>query len=429
MDFAKQEIEKYISLIRENLYVNYKGMFREPGGHVKYKFISPGSNQYSAQLWDWDSWLSDIALRQILVECGSEEDIEIALEHEKGCILSFLEYAQWNGWLPICLNNDAKGAFEYPDDIFKDNMHKPVLNQHAAFVVKQMNGDAEWLREKYYYLQTFCNKYKSHHRDPLTGIYRWVNDNAVGVDDDPCSWGRPDGSCGSIYLNCFMYKELKACAYIGRQLGQVEVAASWEKDAEELKHAINEHCWDERDGFYYSVDLNLSPVKIGADHCIHQGYLRDYHCLIQRIGVWSGFLGIWAGLASKEQAERVVREHYCNPKTFHAPFGVRTLSKMEKMYNVRASGNPSTWRGPVWGASNYLTFSGLVHYGFEKEARELAEKSIIMFGRDIERFGAMHEYYEPETGEPILNRGFQNWNYLVLNMINWYEGKEAIKEF
>lgn len=30
-----------------------------------------------------------------------------------------------------------------------------------------------------------------------------------------------------------------------------------------------------------------------------------------------------------------------------------------------------------------------------------------MFGRDIERIGALHEYYQPENGEPVLNHGFQ----------------------
>ncbi|MFW5866163.1 MAG: glycoside hydrolase family 37, partial [Armatimonadota bacterium] len=54
---------------------------------------------------------------------------------------------------------------------------------------------------------------------------------------------------------------------------------------------------------------------------------------------------------------------------------------------------------------------------------------IRLYGRDFERFGALHEYYDPENGEPILNRGFQNWNYLVLNMIRWLEATDAIEEF
>ena len=42
---------------------------------------------------------------------------------------------------------------------------------------------------------------------------------------------------------------------------------------------------------------------------------------------------------------------------------------------------------------------------------------------------ALHEYYNPDTGEPIMNKGFQNWNYLVMNMIAWMEAKPVIEEF
>jgi putative isomerase len=63
-----------------------------------------------------------------------------------------------------------------------------------------------------------------------------------------------------------------------------------------------------------------------------------------------------------------------------------------------------------------------VRYGFRREAQDLAEKAIRLFGRDLELFGALHEYNQPENGEPILNRGFQDWNYLVMNMIYWLEG-------
>ncbi len=140
-------------------------------------------------------------------------------------------------------------------------------------------------------------------------------------------------------------------------------------------------------------------------------------------------MAMWAGIATPEQAERMVKEHYLNPKTFYAVAGVRTLSKMEKMYSTRASANPSNWRGPVWGISNYIVFKGLVKYGYTKEASELADKTISLFGKDFEKNGALHEYYEPETGEPLLNKGFQNWNYLVTNMIAWKEKRKFVEEF
>ena len=138
---------------------------------------------------------------------------------------------------------------------------------------------------------------------------------------------------------------------------------------------------------------------------------------------------MWAEIATPEQAKRMVQENLKDSRTFNAPYGVRTLSKLEKMYSVRASSNPSNWLGPIWGISNYMVYSGLVKYGFHTEAKELAFKTISLFGKDLEKNGALHEYYEPETGEPILNKGFQNWNYLVLNMIDWASGKPVIKEF
>ena len=52
-------------------------------------------------------------------------------------------------------------------------------------------------------------------------------------------------------------------------------------------------------------------------------------------------------------------------------------------------------------------------------ARELAEKTVLMFGRDIEKYGKMHEYYDPDTCEGVHNLGFQSWNLLAVNMYHY----------
>jgi len=425
----------YSTIIKAHVYKDYKKMYRQPSGSLRFPFLTPGSNQYANVLWDWDSWLSNVALRQILTDVGSEADSDEAIEYEQGCVLNFLSYGEWDGYIPIVIWEDSDPRDVDAEEIYKMNMHKPVLAQHAAFLCQLQDGNAEWLREKFYYLQAFVNNYKAHHRDKNTGLYYWQTDVAIGVDNDPCTFFRPKRSSASIYLNCLMYRELLAMVYLADRLNISEVGKEFEQDAVNLKEAVQEHCWDERDGFFYSVDLNLRPLTTVTDHSlgkefvIHAGYPRDYDCLIQRIEVWSGFLPLWAGIATTEQAERVVREHFANPKTFNSPSGIRTLSKMEKMYSVRASANPSNWRGPIWGVSNYLVFRGLVRYGFENEARELAVKTVNLFGRDFELNGALHEYYEPETGEPLLNKGFQNWNYLVVNMLAWMEGRAVVEEF
>ncbi len=430
-----ESVSDYISIIKSNIYKDYKKMYREGSGSLVYPFLTPGSNQYANVLWDWDSWLSNVALRQILSDIGSEADKKQALPYEQGCVLNFLEYGDWDGYLPIVIWENSKPRNITGKNIYNVNMHKPVLAQHAALITQQNNGDAEWIREKFYHLQAFVNNYKAHHRHKATGLYYWQSDVAIGVDNDPCTFFRPNKSSASIYLNCLMYKELKSMVYLADQLNLSDIGAEFASDAEKLKAALHEHCWDERDGFYYSVDLNLRPVNnapdstLGQVFIIHAGYPRDYDCLIQRIEVWSGFLALWAGVATPGQAERIVNEHYNDPRTFNSPSGVRTLSKMEKMYSLRASANPSNWRGPIWGISNYMVFRGLVEYGFKKEAEELADKTISLFGKDFKTSGALHEYYEPETGEPLLNKGFQNWNYLVANMIAWKEKRPVISEF
>jgi len=425
-----------IALVRKHVHQDYAGMLRDEGGAFKHPFITPGSTQYSDILWDWDSWLSDVALRQILAEKASPEEKTKALRHEQGCVLNYLAYGGADGWVPIILKRNSgtrKELMAQAGDTYATNMHKPCLAQHAAFLTRINDGDAEWIREGMYKLQSFVNRYKNHQRHAATGLYFWNDDTAIGVDNDPATFMRPPKSSGSLFLNCLMYRELLALAYLCERLGQEEIAVLYRRDAEDLKAAVQKHCWDERDGFFYSVDLNLLPYEGKAFSAspsmrLHAGYPRDYDCIIQRIDVWSGFLPMWAEIATPEQARRMV-ERFKDERTFNAPYGVRTLSKLEKMYNVRASGNPSLWTGPIWGVSNYLVFRGLVKYGHDAEARELADKTLRLFARDFERFGALHEYYLPESGEPVLNRGFQNWNYLALNMAVWREGGVPVAEF
>ena len=424
-------------LIKEHVYSDYKLMFKQPTGiALKYPYITPGSRQYAAVLWDWDSWLSNVALRQILNDIGSEADKTEALTYEQGCVLNYLAYTSpEDGYMPMVVDAETNPDRIKPSDIYSTNMHKPCLAQHAAFLIRENGGEAEWIRQGFVRMQAFIRNYHEHHRHKATGLYYWQDDLAIGVDNDPSTFFRPNGSSASIYLNCLMYKELLAMAYIADRLALADEAARYNDMAAVLKKAVQEHCWDEKDGMYYSVDINLLPYTgepkyiFGKPFVLHEGAPRDYPCLIQRLGCWSGFMALWAGIATEQQAERMVKENLMDERTFCAPYGVRTLSKLEKMYNMRPTHNPSNWQGPIWGVSNYMVFRGLADYGFKKEARTMAQKTVALYGSDLKKEGALHEYYNPDTGEPIINKGFQNWNYLVLNMIAWLEGRKVVREF
>lgn len=411
----------YNKVIYNYIKDNYNKILREPGGQLKHRFLVPGA-VYAKELWDWDSWLTDVAITQVAQQEGELREL---FSYQKGCIKNFVEHINFaTGKMNIMISDtDSFPSIEEKEKI--TNSAKPVVIQHAVFVAK-VQEEYEWLRSVYpafekhiTYYDTFC-KHES-------GLYFFINDLAIGVDNDPCTFYRPSCSSASIYLNCLMYKELLAMVEVSKRLGMEKKVEIYQKKADVLKQDINKHCYDERNGFYYSVDINLVPIDLSVK--IHSGCPRNWDTLIQRIDVWSGFMAMWAGIADEEQAERMVKENYLNARTFYAPYGVRTLSKCEKMYQVIKSGNPSCWLGPIWGVSNYFTFRGLLKYGYTELANELADKTLELIGKDIAECGEMHEYYDPETGVGVNNQGFQSWNLLCANIIAWKEKRNVIVEF
>ena len=81
------EFNKYSSLIKDYSRGAYKLLLREGEGYLSHPFIVPGS-VYDYDLWDWDSWLTDIAIRQILAD--NNESADEFTEYETGCAINFL---------------------------------------------------------------------------------------------------------------------------------------------------------------------------------------------------------------------------------------------------------------------------------------------------------------------------------------------------
>ena len=206
-----KEIEKYGELILKYVKENYKKVFREANGIMNYKYIVPGSIYES--LWDWDSWTTNIALREV----ATSEDIG---EYEKGCVLNFLDNVDEYGRIPILITpNFTSPVYDENIDM---NVHKPCLAQHALFICEK-NEDFEWLRGSFSKLERFVGFYYEHCRHE-SGLFFWLNDVAVGIDNDPCVFYRPENSSASIYLNCLMYKEVLAMSEIAQRLGLAEKA-------------------------------------------------------------------------------------------------------------------------------------------------------------------------------------------------------------
>ena len=242
--------QQHAQLIKQHCYADYKQMYKQPeGGALIYPYLTPGSKQYARVLWDWDSWLSNVALRQILSDVGSEQDKQEALEYEKGCVLNYLAYTSLDdGYMPMVVDAESDPAKMKPKDIYSTNMHKPVIAQHAAFITQQNGGNAAWLRDGFPKMQAFIANYQAYHCHKETGLFYWQDDLAIGVDNDPSTFFRPKRSSANIYLNCLMYKELQAMAYLAKQLLLKAEANQYEEAGETLREAVRTFFWDERDG-------------------------------------------------------------------------------------------------------------------------------------------------------------------------------------
>jgi putative isomerase len=420
-------LDRWTALLKDYVLENAEQMTREPSGVLAHPYVvpsTPDSPYYSMALWDWDSWFISVALGQVEADSNNAGRF---FPYEEGSIVNFLDHIDVDGVIPIQLTFEGPLAHGDPgvENGFSENMHKPVLAQQAA-MLSQRKHSVDWIRPHIDTLGKFLDRYLTSHVHRETGLAYWQTDFAVGVDNDPSIFYRPDKSTGSIYLNCLLYRELLAYGYLLEELDRLDEANHWRGLAQDLADAINRHCWDERDGTYYSVDLALRPVD--DNKILHSGAPRAWSSVLLRVDSWSSFLPLWAGFASPGQATRMV-QRVRDERTFAARYGIRTLSRLEKMYDLRATNNPSNWLGPIWGISNYLVFRGLQKYGFDDDARDLAEKTVRLFGQDLEVNGSLHEYYNPDTGEPIVTNGFQNWNFLVLNMIAYVEGRKMESEF
>ena len=293
------------------------------------------------------------------------------------------------------------------------NMHKPFLCQQIDLISKEID-DYTWISGYLGNIDKYFDCYFNNYYDYNCGLFVWRDDIMIGMDNDPASFGRPKSSTANIFLNSFMVKELESGAVIYEKLGKAEKAAFLRKDKKALEEAIHNECFDKRDQFFYSVDVDICTRKYDW---FHQGLGVFWKTLPIRIATWSGFLPMLEGFATMEEAE-ALKKHYHDENAFTSDYGICTLGKNEKMFNLEATNNPSNWLGPIWLVANYCVFRGMLNYGFIAEAKDMCEKSVRLLAEDIKKTGSMHEYYNPFTGEPVMNGGFINWNILALNMVD-----------
>jgi putative isomerase len=378
-------------------------MHHGPLAQFRRPYIVPGAG-YEHCLWDWDPYFASHAIFRIMDLCKAPPEVRREMtEAMQGSILNMLDFQLPSGAIPHSVYVGAEHFFaEAVSKWDEPNQHKPVMAQFARLICDR-TGDTTWIHDRIPDIERFIAQ------------YFWRSGAVIGVDNDPCTFGRPRNSSGSIYLNSLFVAELEALAVLCERSGRADGAARHRARREALIAAIHRYCWDRRDRFFYSVDLQCETDR--TIPWLNSGLGVFWPCIPLRIRLWTGFMPMWAGFATPAQAADLVKLHLDDREALGCDYGIRSLAANEPMYNCEATSNPSNWLGPVWMIPNYMVFRGLLNYGFRDEAVAFCDKVIGLLGRDIEANGAMHEYYVPETGKGVMNLGFMNWNYLAANMI------------
>jgi putative isomerase len=372
---------------------------KPPAGILLHEYIVPDGPFF--QLFDWDMYFMSAALSYDRISqpiVGSIEDF-----------LAFVnEFANWTGYTPREIAPDALWALP--------EMCKPFLGQ-AAVRASLTSGDVSWLRgsdpppsfdPNYKKLQfyerpnagppqTYFQKLKDtlvfweNNRRAADGLFLWYNGVESGTDNNPAVSDVPSLTTEGVDLQSYIYREYLALAFLARRLDEPDDAKVYEQKAAALKNLVQRRMWSETDGSYWNINSRTGQFV--------------------KIKTWTNFIPLWAGIASQAQAKRMVAT-LLDPAQFSSPYGVRTLSKGEKLYDPRGG----YWRGPVWILSNYLMMHGLMNYGRKAEAGELAEKTERLLVSDFQKTGGMNENYNPETGDPAASGHFVSWNLLAEHM-------------
>jgi putative isomerase len=396
---------------------NAPKLLRPAEGILQHPSISPSfpGKEYSTSLWDWDTlWTARGLFRTATLTSDSALRAKVA-EHAQGSLLNFLDHQAPDGRLPILLDiksADPLGSLIHGDPASR-NQAKPIFSQLALLVADETK-DVSWLAPRFNSILRFYDSWAVHNRS--NGLYVWGNDVAIGNDNDPTTFGRPEFSSANLLLNCLFYQDLLSASRLAELLRRFADAQRLGVQAFELGQQIQKLCWDPRDRFYYTADVQCIDRRAELIPTVKRGMDMSWHTLPLRIQTFTGFLPLWCGLAQPEQAKSLL-SHALNPQTFHSAAGIRSLSAQETMYSLDFSSNPSNWLGPVWIIVNYLVWRGLTNYKFTDAANDLADKTLSLLASDLTATGSLNEYYHPDTAKPLSHAGFMDWNLLVLEMI------------
>ena len=213
----------------------------------------------------------------------------------------------------------------------------------------------------------------------------------------------------SLDLTAMMVKETRSLALEARELGRADDARKWDATADRLAALVRTRMWDPQTKFFYNLarDSGTFVSKQGID-------VRRKEII--------GFLPLWAGIATKEQAAKL-RAEAANPASFNHRFGMPTLAGNDPYFDPYIT-RCCQWNGAVWLLWDYMVMRGLEDYGYRADAERIAQHAMdgVLF-----QLKANHRFWESFSPDYTQLNSPKNylWDAIIARMmIDLYQPKK-----
>ncbi len=180
-----------------------------------------------------------------------------------------------------------------------------------------------------------------------------------------------------VCLNSLLYKTEKDLEQMSEILGRGDDTNKWRRRADDRRERFQKFMWDGERGLFFDYNFETQGRS-------------TYEYL-------STFYPLWAGLATPEQARRVVQ----NLAIFDQPGGL-TMSPRE---------SGGQWDYPyAWAPTQLLAIEGLRRYGFNDEANRISYKFLSMVAENFRSDGTIREKYNAVTrsSETPVTAGYKS---------------------
>lgn len=364
------------------------GNWRAARGDLHHDGVIPSySNPDFNGFWAWDSWKHAAALAKFAPELARDQ------------MRAMFDYQAADGMVPDCLYLDKA------NNNWRDT--KPPLATWATLNIYDATGDKAFLAEMYDKLVRYHRwwfKARDHDHDGLAEYgstdgtkvaAKWESGMDNGVRFDAIAMLRNGHGAwsmdqASVDLNAYLYREKLELAEIAAILGKTRDHDQWLKEAAAMKAPIQTRMFDKARGYFFDA-------KLGNDELV-------------RVYGSEGWVPLWAGVASPDQARSVVRV-MLDPHKFATLMPFPTLAADDP----RFSPIKGYWRGPVWLDQAYFGVEALRRYGYEQHADDMARR-LVLNAKGLTQQAPMYENYDPLTGQGYQSANF-SWSaasYLLL---------------